>query len=246
MKGYPGLEGKRVVVTGGASGIGLATAQRFAGEGSRVIIFDLDEQALRKTILDNRGIQGIKVDVSNPDEVARGFYLVDESMGGLDILVSNAGISARSSFLDIDYKQWARVIRTNLDGMFLCAQEAVRRMEKQQSGVVLFTASNNGLEGHPFYADYNSSKAGTILLAKTIALEYAPWLRANAICPGYVLTPMQEREYTPEMLREVNLRIPLKRHAQPEEVAALFAFLASDDAAYITGQAICIDGGETA
>jgi len=96
------------------------------------------------------------------------------------------------------------------------------------------------------YTDYNASKAGVILLAKTIALEFAPWIRANAICPGYVLTSMQKSEYTPEMLEEVNASIPLNRHAEPEEIANLFAFLASSEAAYITGQAIAIDGGETA
>ena len=106
--------------------------------------------------------------------------------------------------------------------------------------------STNGLEGHPLYADYNSSKAGVIVLAKTLALEFAPWLRVNAVCPGYVLTPMQKSEYTPKMLEAVNSEIPLHRHAQPHEVAGLFAFLASDSAAYITGQSIVIDGGETA
>ena len=98
----------------------------------------------------------------------------------------------------------------------------------------------------PLYAAYNASKAGVILLAKTLALEYAPWLRINAVCPGYVLTPMQEAEYTPEMLEAVNRTIPMRRHAKPEEIAALFAFLASDEAKYITGQCIVIDGGETA
>ena len=119
-------------------------------------------------------------------------------------------------------------------------------MEAQQSGVLLFTASTNGLEGHPFYADYNASKAGVVLLAKTLALEYAPWLRVNAVCPGYILTPMQEAEYTPEKLEEISANIPLKRQGTPEDVAGLFAFLASKESAFITGQAIAIDGGETA
>ncbi len=119
-------------------------------------------------------------------------------------------------------------------------------MERQKSGVVLFTASTNGMEGHSLYADYNASKAGVILLAKTLAKEFAPWLRVNAVCPGYVLTPMQKAEYTPEMLEEVNQSIPLKRHADPEEIAALFTFLASSESSYITGSHIPIDGGETA
>ncbi len=108
------------------------------------------------------------------------------------------------------------------------------------------TASTNGITGHPFYADYNASKAGVILLARTMAHELAPRVRVNAVCPGYVLTAMQKAEYTPEMLEQVNSTIPLARHATPEEVAALFTFLASQEAAYITGQAISIDGGELA
>jgi NAD(P)-dependent dehydrogenase (short-subunit alcohol dehydrogenase family) len=152
----------------------------------------------------------------------------------------------RSPFVDIGYDQWTKVLQVNLDGMFLCARAAIKRMKKQGAGVILFTASTNGTAGYPYYTDYNASKAGVISLAKTIALECAPWLRINAICPGYVLTPMQKAEYTPEMLDAVNARIPLGRHAEPEEIAALFAFLASSEASYITGTIITIDGGETA
>jgi len=247
MARYDELQGKRVVVTGGASGIGLATAQRFAKEGSDVVIFDINEKALEKALDDNPSLKGgVKVDVSIEIDVKKGFEMVDELIGGIDILISNAGISVRKPFVEIEYDQWKKVIDINLGGMFLCSKEAIKRMEKQHSGVILFTASTNGMEGHPFYADYNASKAGVILLAKTISLEYAPWLRVNAVCPGYVMTPMQKAEYTEEMFAVVNEGIPLKRHAEPEEVAALYAFLSSSDAAYITGQFIPIDGGETA
>lgn len=243
---YKDLEGKKVVITGGASGIGLATAKRFAAEGSRVFVIDWNRDALDKVLKENLNLSGVCKDVSNPVNVAEAFGTVDDVLGGIDVLISNAGISVRKPFLEIDYEQWSRVLRINLDGMFLCSKEAIKRMKKQRSGVVLFTASTNGLEGHPLYADYNASKAGVILLAKTLALEFAPWLRVNAVCPGYVLTPMQEAEYTPEMLEAVNADIPLGRHATPEEVAGLFAFLSSEEASYITGQAVIIDGGETA
>ncbi len=244
---YKDLEGKRVVITGGASGIGLATVKRFIEEGAEVVIIDWNEERLSKILSDIPELRGgIHADVSNPQEIENAFKKIDKILGGIDILISNAGISFRNPFLKIGYEQWSKVLRVNLDGMFLCAKEAIIRMKEQLSGVVLLTASTNGIEGHPFYSDYNSSKAGVILLAKSLALEFAPWLRVNAVCPGYVLTPMQKAEYTPEMLEEVNAKIPLNRHAEPEEVASLFAFLASSEAAYITGQAISIDGGETA
>ena len=220
-----GLEGKRVVVTGGTSGIGEATCRRFRDEGADVISIALDGE--------------IECDVADRDQVAAAF----ERVGHLDVLVANAGISIRAPFLEIREEDWRRVLDVNLTGVFHCAQEAARRMD---NGVILVTASTNGLTGHEHYADYNASKAGVILLARTMARELAPRIRVNAVCPGYVLTPMQRAEYTDEMLAAVNDGIPLKRHAEPEEIAALFAFLASDDARYITGAVLAIDGGETA
>jgi NAD(P)-dependent dehydrogenase (short-subunit alcohol dehydrogenase family) len=220
-----GLRGKRVVVTGGSSGIGEATVRRFRDEGADVVSVALDGE--------------IECDVADAQQVEAAF----EQIGELDVLVANAGISIRSPFLEIREEDWQRVLDVNLGGVFRCAQQAARRME---TGVILMTASTNGLSGHENYADYNASKAGVILLARTMARELAPRIRVNAVCPGYVLTPMQRAEYTDEMLAAVNEGIPLKRHAEPEEIAALFAFLASDDAAYITGAAIAIDGGETA
>ena len=134
----------------------------------------------------------------------------------------------------------------NLTGVFYVAQTAARHMMEHTGGVILNMASTNGIIGHPYYADYNATKAGVIELTKSMALELAPKVRVNAVAPGYVLTPMQRAEYSDEMLEAVNRKIPLRRHAQPEEIAALFAFLASDDAAYLTGQVYVIDGGETA
>ncbi len=247
MAKYDELKDKRVVVTGGASGIGLATAKRFAKEGAKVVIFDWNEESIKEVLENNPElIDGVRADVSNPLDVENGFLKVDDIIGGIDVLISNAGISVRNLFKNVEYEQWSKVLGINLGGMFLCAKEALKRMEQQKSGVILFTASTNGMEGHPYYADYNASKAGVILLGRTLALEYAPYIRVNSICPGYVLTPMQKAEYTEEMLEKVNLGIPMKRHATPEEVAALFVFLASDEASYITGQHIPIDGGETA
>jgi NAD(P)-dependent dehydrogenase (short-subunit alcohol dehydrogenase family) len=244
---YPDLAGRRVVVSGGASGIGLATAARFVAEGSRVVIVDRDESRFAAVRAELPGLAGIiATDVADRPSVDAAFAEIDRLVGGVDVVVANAGISIRHRFLDITPDEWRRVMAVNLDGVFHVAQAAARRMVAAGSGVVLMTASTNGVVGHPFYADYNASKAGVILLARSMALELAPAVRVNAVCPGYVMTPMQQAEYTPEMLAATDAKIPIGRHARPEEVAALFAFLASDDGAYLTGVALPIDGGELA
>jgi meso-butanediol dehydrogenase/(S,S)-butanediol dehydrogenase/diacetyl reductase len=241
-----GLGGKRVVVTGGTSGIGEATSRRFLAEGAKVVALALGDEEVATAAERIAGVEALRCDVADERQVADAFARVDELLGGVDVLVANAGISLRAPFLEIAAPDWRRVLDVNLTGVFHCAQQAARRMHDGDGGVILMTASTNGLSGHPFYAGYNAAKAGVILLARTMALELAPKVRVNAVCPGYVLTPMQAAEYTPEMLAEVDASIPLGRHARPEEVAALFAFLASEEAAYFTGATISIDGGETA
>lgn len=242
-----GLSGKRVLITGGASGIGAATAARFLEEGSVVCVLDRDVPGLKQiqTLL-SKLAGTVNADVSNLKQVQAAFADAVRMMGGVDVLVNNAGISIRHNFLDITSQEWDKVISVNLTGVFYMAQTAARHMWERGSGVILQTASTNGLVGQPYYADYNATKAGVIELTKSMALELAPKVRVCAVAPGYVLTPMQRAEYTDEMLEELNRKIPLGRHAQPEEIAALFAFLASDDAAYMTGQVYTIDGAETA
>jgi len=197
-------------------------------------------------------------------------------MDGVDVLINNAGISIRHRFLDITPEEWERVLAVNLTGAFYVAQTAARHMwerfsgeasstqatstaasstkassanassAKASAGVILQTASTNGVMGYPYYADYNATKAGVIELTRSMALELAPRVRVCAVAPGYVLTPMQRAEYSDAMLDEVNAKIPLGRHATPEEIAGLFAYLASDDAAFATGHVYTMDGGETA
>jgi meso-butanediol dehydrogenase/(S,S)-butanediol dehydrogenase/diacetyl reductase len=242
-----GLKDKRVLITGGGGGIGLATAGRFLEEGSRVVLLDRDEAACRRARETLPDLQGtIIADVSDDGSVARAFDELDGLFHGLDILINNAGISIRNPFLDITPEQWRTVTGVNLNGVFFVAREAARRMSAGKGGVILNMGSTNGLTGYHYYADYNATKAGVIELTRSMALELGPAIRVNAVCPGFIMTPMQEAEYTPEMRRTFEEKVPLRRLGRPEDVAALFAFLASDEAAFITGQYFVIDGGEIA
>lgn len=242
-----GLKGKRVLITGGAGGIGSATAARFLEEGARVVILDSDEAACQRIEQELPALEkSICADVSLPESVEQAFAELGARLGGLDVLINNAGISVRHTFLEVTPEEWRRVIDINLNGVFYVAQEAARLMLAGSGGVILNMGSTNGLAGYHYYSDYNASKAGVIELSRSMALELGPGIRVNAICPGFIMTPMQEAEYTPEMQRAFYEKLPLKRLGRPEDVAALFAFLASDDAAWITGQHFVIDGGELA
>jgi NAD(P)-dependent dehydrogenase (short-subunit alcohol dehydrogenase family) len=242
-----GLKDKRVLVTGGAGGIGSATCRRFLEEGALVVALDRDEAAgerLRSAVPDVADC--LLADVTDPKDVERAFGEMERRWGGLDVLVNNAGISIRHDFVDITIEEWRAVVDVILHGVFFVAQRAARSMLAGGGGVILNMGSTNGLVGYHHYADYNAGKAGVIELTRSMALELAPTIRVNVLCPGFIMTPMQEAEYTVEMRRRYEAKIPLGRLGSPDDVAALFAFLASDDAAYITGQSFVIDGGEIA
>jgi NAD(P)-dependent dehydrogenase (short-subunit alcohol dehydrogenase family) len=187
----------------------------------------------------------LDADVAVMGQVRKAFHEAVDCMGSVDVLINNAGISIRHDFLDITAEEWDTVLGVNLTGVFNVAQTAARHMMGKGSGVILNTASTAGNHGYPHYADYSASKGGVIALTQAMALELAPVVRVNAISPGYVLTPMQRAEYSDEMLAAVNRKIPMGRHAKPGEIAALFAFLASEDAAFATGQVYVMDGAET-
>ncbi len=242
-----GLKEKRVLITGGATGIGAATAARFLEEGSRVVVLDCDDEGCRRIKKELPGLAGtICADVSNKEDVDRAFQELDGLLNGLNVLINNAGISLRKPFVDITLDDGCRVMDVNLKGVFYVAQQAARLMDEGEGGVILNMGSTNALVGCPNYASYNASKAGVVELSRSMALELAPTIRVNAVCPGFILTAMQKAEYTPKMLRTCEGKVPLGRLGSPDEVAAFFAFLASDDAKFITGQHFVIDGGEIA
>jgi len=228
---------KSILITGGASGIGYEIAEKFHKENYNVIVLDKNIEGVKKDFFK------YECDVTDVLSLKKVKEEVLSKFEKLDTLIINAGISIRHKFSELKVEDWNKVINTNLNGVFYTSHVFFDMMNSD-NGSILMTASTNGIMGYPYYADYNASKAGVIALAKAMALELAPSIRVNSICPGYVMTPMQKMEYTDEMIEEVNQKIPLKRHADPKEIAELFFFLASDNAKFITGQNYVIDGGE--
>jgi NAD(P)-dependent dehydrogenase (short-subunit alcohol dehydrogenase family) len=251
-----GLRGKRVLVSGGSSGIGLATARRFLEEGSRVFLTGLDPREVDGALAGLRPsgeVSGLACDVSLEADVAPMMAAALGALSGIDVLINNAGTARREAFLAIAPGDWDRIIAVNLRGMFLVAQAVSRHMvERGGGGVIINMSSTNGLAGEEDYAHYNASKGGVLLLTKTMAVELGKHgIRVNALCPGYIRTPLNEAisasmgggAFEADYARA---RIPLGRAGQPGEVAAAYAFLASEDASFIHGTALVVDGGQLA
>ena len=247
-----GLEGKGVLVAGASRGIGEAAARRFLEEGCRVFICARHADGIEEALRGLRALGeagGIACDVSDPDDVARMLDAADAFLGGIDVLASNAGIAWQEDFLDITLAHWDQVLDINLRGMFLVSQGVARRMvARGGGGAIVHMSSTNAFEGEVGYAHYNASKAAINLLTRTMAVELgAHGIRVNALCPGKIVTPLQAQAEDPEYTaRYVRERIPLGRSGTVEEVAAAYAFLASDEATFITGEALVIDGGQLA
>jgi NAD(P)-dependent dehydrogenase (short-subunit alcohol dehydrogenase family) len=242
---------KVVLVTGAGQGIGRATAERFVAEGAKICALDREaarvDETVRALAAGGGAVEGITGDISRRQDVRQAVERCVERFGGLDVLVANAGITAVQPLLDIDDASWQRVLDVNLTGTFLCIQEAARVMARSGGGAVVVTASTNAFWVEANLAAYNASKGGVVALVRTAALDLAPYgIRVNAVEPGVVRTRLaafvtEDAAAAADYLK----RIPLNRFAEPADVADAVLFLASREAAYITGQTLVLDGGLT-
>jgi NAD(P)-dependent dehydrogenase (short-subunit alcohol dehydrogenase family) len=244
------FDGKGVVVTGAGRGIGRAIAQRFASEGADVMCLGRTREPLEETVeLCGRGFAHT-ADVAVAEDVDAAVAAALERWERIDVLVNNAGIDDETPFLEMEESTWDAVVATNLKGPFLVSQRVARTMVDRGGGVILHNASIDASGGDGPFASYNASKAGLLGLNRTMALELAQHaIRVNAVSPGFTHTDMTEKAVGPKLMEYLNgqfERVPMRRLVKPAEVAAAFAFLASDDASGITGINLTVDCGLTA
>jgi len=245
-----GLKDKGVLITGSSRGIGYATARRFLEEDARVFICSRKKDGVDKAINELSAfgnVSGIVCDVSKENDVTQLIEEAEKFLKEIDILINNAGIAWEEEFLEITPTNWDEIIAVNLRGMFLVAQAVAKKMVANgKGGAIVNMSSTNGLVGEDKYAHYGASKGGVSMLTKTMAIELGSHgIRVNSICPGYIVTPMSETIDDPEFVKAyAREKIPLNRVGSVDEVAAAYAFLASDDASFVHGADLVIDGGQ--
>ena len=246
------LEGKLAVVSGAASGIGLATARAFATQGARVILLDRDKTKLAEAVsgLDGEGHGSVIMDVTHEDAWIDLGRSLERDHGRLDILVNNAGFGAFKSIADTTFEAWRSILAVNLDSVFLATKYLLPLLAASGRGSIINVSSIRGLMGAPNTASYCASKGGVRLFTKATAMECAALengVRANSIHPGHVETPLTARAYAdPVIAARLKADIPMKRQGQADEIADAILFLASEDSRYMTGAELVVDGGSTA
>lgn len=245
------LEGKVAIITGARRGIGRSIALAFAKAGADVVVSDIDikdcEKVAKEIESSGRRVLVVKTDVTNYEEVDHMVKSTLEKFGKIDVLVNNAGILIYKPFLEITEDIWDKTLNTNLKGYFLCAQRAAKEMVKQKKGKIINIASVAGEVAYPQIAHYCASKGGVIMLTKVMATELAPYkINVNTISPGAIETPMTQGMLSDPKTREENIKnIPWGRIGKPEDIANIAVFLASDNADYLTGANVVVDGGMT-
>ncbi len=243
------LEGKVSIITGGAQGIGLATAEKFAAEGARVVICDVNQDVISGVVNEFKqsgiDVDGFKADVTNQADISNMVNLVISRYGQIDCLVNNAGIVRDARMVNMTEEQFDSVIDVNLKGTYNCAKSVFPHMMERQSGVVLNASSIVGIYGNFGQTNYAASKFGVIGMAKTWAREFGRFgIRVNAVCPGMIKTDILS-DIPDKVLENIVSKVPMGRLGAPSEIANTYAFLASDEASYINGAVIEVGGGAT-